>query len=45
MYKFSIFLHGVYSKYEIKIPTKNGDITLKKFLTHIPIDVKLSNVL
>ena len=45
MYRFSIFLHGVYNKYEINIPTKNGDITFKKFLNHIPIAVKLSSVL
>ena len=41
----SIFLHGTYSKYAIKIPTKNGLIIPKNVPILFVILPKLSNVL
>ena len=44
-YAFSTLLQGIYNKYAIKIPIKNGIRTPKRFLNQFPIAVKLSKVL
>ena len=43
LYHPSIFLLGIYNKYAINTPIKNGLITLKKLLTILDIWLKLSN--
>src|SRR5574344_1784305 len=44
LYAISIFLHGKYNMYDIKIPTKNGISILNIPLNHIVIFPKLSNI-
>ena len=43
LYKFSIPLQGIYNKYAINKPTKNGAKTENNVPIHSPICVKLSN--
>ena len=42
LYNFSTFLQGIYNKYAINAPAKNGAITEKKLPIASPIAVKLS---